>query len=176
MEIKVGPRGGAYTLVHKMKGGVRTTVKKYISQAGAPGSRSSSAIDAYHRRNFSEIQEIKTKLLTMYLQERLKHFIIVDGLGKENYYMIHNVRKESDLHDTTNKKDHIEITFSVSNKPTDKQYILIADKDFADDRVTSFERDYFVLDLSVKGLKSTLLRVGGGKKKVYVLAFNNQVS
>lgn len=175
MEIKVGPRGGTYTLVHKMKGGVRTIVKKYISLAGAPGSRVSS-IDTYHRRSPSAIQEIKNKLLTMYLQERLKHFIIVDGLGKENYYIIHNVRKESDIHDTSDKKDHIEITFSVSNKPTDKQYILIADKDFADDRVTSFDRDYFVLDLSVKGLKSTLLRVGGSKKKVYVLAFNNQVS
>ncbi len=175
MEIKVGPRGGAYTLVHKMKGGVRTIVKKYISQAGAPGSRASSSY-AYHRRTPSAIEELKNKLLTMYANGTLKNFILVDGLGKEYYYMIHNVRKESHVHDTTNKKDHIEITFSVSNKPTDKQYILIADKDFADDRVTSFERDYFVLDLSVKGLKSTLLRVGGSKKKVYVLAFNNQVS
>jgi hypothetical protein len=175
MEIKVGPRGGTYTLVHKMKGGVRTIVKKYLSQAGAPGSRVST-IDTYHRRSPDAIQDIKNKLLNMYLQEKLKHFIIVDGLGKENYYMVHNVRKESHVHDTTNKKDHIEITFSVSNKPTEKQYILIADKDFADDRVTSFERDYFILDLSVKGLKSTLLRVGGNKKTVYMLAFNDKVS
>lgn len=170
MDIKVGPRGGAYTLVHKMKGGVRTIVKKYISQAGAPGSRSSSAIDAYHRRTPSAIEELKNKLLTMYANGTLKNFILVDGLGKEYYYMIHNVRKESHAHDTTNKKDHIEITFSTSNEASKRNYILIADKDFSDDRVTSFDRHYFILDLSIKGLKSTLLRVGGGKKKVYVIA------
>lgn len=168
MEIKVGPRGGAYTLVHKMKGGVRTIVKKYVSQAGAPGSRASSSY-ASHHRNTDAIQDIKNKLLTMYANGTLKNFILVDGLGKEYYYIIHNVRKESHVHDTANKKDHIEITFSTSNRPSEKNYILIADKDFADDRVTSLDRHYFILDLSVKGLKSTLTRVGGGKQAKYYI-------